>query len=185
MVHTTYFIRFDKTKILERHLLKDGAWHFRSGFEAPLTTSGSKVYLFANKDEIFYVGKTSQKSVTSRFVSAFKASREQRISGFKGYEFKNHHTDSLLHVFTSADWNKSGPKKGTAHWVDDAELIEAEVCYLIRRKTGQWPKYQNEIHFGRFKEEHLQAAQKIVTAIRKRNTFLPKSPIPSNGLPIR
>ena len=178
MTHTTYFIRFDKTRILERHRLKDGTWHFRRGFEAPLTTPGSKVYLFANKEEIFYVGKTSQKSVTSRFLSAFKANREKRISGFKGYEFKNHHTESLLHVFTSADWNNSGTKKGTALWVDDAELIEAEVCYLIRSKTGQWPKYQNEIHFGRFKVEHLQAAKNILTEIQKRNKFLPKSPKP-------
>ncbi len=179
MIHSTYFIRFDKTRIIERHLLKDGAWHFRSGFESPLTTQGSKVYLFANREEIFYVGKTSQKSVTSRFVSAFKASREQRISGFKGYEFKNHHTNSLLHVFTSSDWNKYGPKKGMAHWVDDAELIEAEVCYLIRHKTGQWPKYQNEIHFGRFKDEHFQAAKKILSEIQKLNRILPDFPSPA------
>lgn len=176
MIHSTYFLRFDKTKILERHLLKDGGWHFRRGFEAPLTTPGSKVYIFASKEEIFYVGKTSQKSVTSRFVSAFKACREAKIRGFKGYEFKNHHTDSLLHVFTSTAWNKSGPKKGTALWVDDAELIEAEVCYLIRLKTGQWPKYQNEIHFGRFKKEHLQAAKDVLTGIQERNKSLPDLP---------
>jgi len=41
------------------------------------------------------------------------------------------------------------------------EAIEAELVYFIREKTGNWPKYQMEIHFHRASEEEKQIAMSI------------------------
>ena len=41
------------------------------------------------------------------------------------------------------------------------ENIEAELTYLIRSKTNNWPLYQNEIHFNNKFEKGKEIAEKI------------------------
>ena len=46
------------------------------------------------------------------------------------------------------------------------ESVEAELVYLVRNKTGKWPKNQNEIHFNNFEiEKAKQVAEKIYKVI--------------------
>jgi hypothetical protein len=40
------------------------------------------------------------------------------------------------------------------------EAIEGELVFLIRQRTGDWPRYQNEIHFT-----NSAAAKKIAVKI--------------------
>ena len=42
------------------------------------------------------------------------------------------------------------------------ESVEAELVYLIRKKTGKWPCFQNEIHFS---NHNLKKAKEIALAI--------------------
>jgi len=50
----------------------------------------------------------------------------------------------------------------TARWsLADVEKVEAELVYIIRHKTGAWPKYQTEIHFSKPEAEHQAAARQI------------------------
>ncbi len=44
----------------------------------------------------------------------------------------------------------------------DIETVEAEVVFLIRQRTDQWPKYQTEIHFHQSNNAHRAAAQAIL-----------------------
>lgn len=89
-----------------------------------------KLYVVKQGKVIYYVGITSQ-DIRKRLRYGFSA---QGKHGYHGYKWKDLDTAELL------VW--SFPGKTT-----DVEAIEAELVYLIRERTGKWPKYQMEIHF--------------------------------------
>ncbi len=108
-----------------------------------------KIYMVANGAEILYVGEahTSIKERFRRSCTAFNffinSNREEARGGYKGYKWldpeKNSNRNLVVHVFVfdeSYDTNR-----------DFIEAIEGELVYLIRKNTGHWPEYQNEIHF--------------------------------------
>ena len=45
---------------------------------------------------------------------------------------------------------------------EQVEAVEAELVYYIREKTGQWPKYQMEIHFHGATESEKEIAKSIL-----------------------
>ena len=47
----------------------------------------------------------------------------------------------------------------------DAETVEAEVVYEIRKRLGQWPAFQNEIHFWKSTRKHRQIATRLATVL--------------------
>ena len=49
--------------------------------------------------------------------------------------------------------------------LSDMEAIEAEVVFLFRLNTGQWPAKQNEIHFQLSNAAHRRMASKIYEAV--------------------
>lgn len=89
-----------------------------------------KLYLVKHKSKIIYVGITTQ-SITNRLKQGLNASGKYGYHGYKWKQLGN----VTLHVFF---FNND---------LERAETVEAEVVYLIRRNTGFWPEYQNEIHF--------------------------------------
>ena len=40
--------------------------------------------------------------------------------------------------------------------------MEAEVVFLIRQLSGQWPPFQTEIHFHPSTEDHREAARAVL-----------------------
>jgi hypothetical protein len=48
----------------------------------------------------------------------------------------------------------------------ELETIEAEVVYLFRMQTGQWPSDQTEIHFHPSSDFHRSAAQQILDKLK-------------------
>lgn len=173
ITHTIYHLHFDASRVLRRYRLGKDMWNLQSGFRAPLTTSGQKLYVFADGAKIVYVGKSSQKRLTNRLYGGFKASPQRRVNGFKGYAFKYCMTQADLHVFTSPTWITTPAAAEHFSPVEDVELIEAELCFLIRQSSNRWPEYQSEIHFGKFSERHLEAAKKIQSQIVESAKILP------------
>jgi len=102
-------------------------------FITPDTKAGiQKLYVLKSGNEIYYVGVTSQ-SMSSRLRIGYRANGEQ---GYHGYKWigKIPRAELLVWCFTESDRSP-------------VEAIEGELVYLVRNRTGKWPRYQMEIHF--------------------------------------
>jgi hypothetical protein len=124
-------------------------------FEKPVTKNNlPKLYVVKDANSILYVGITCQ-SIASRLRGGFQAKGER---GYYGYGWKDIITPLDLFIFCfEGEEHKEEYKK--------AETIEAELVYLIRKKTGNWPKNQTEIHFHNTKKEEYQS---IIDSIYKK-----------------
>ena len=104
-----------------------------SHFIAPDTKAGiQKLYVLVGGREVLYIGITSQ-SMSSRLRSGFTA---DGTNGYHGYKWigKIEQADLLVWCFPNEEQSI-------------IEAVEGELVYLIRNRTGKWPKYQMEIHF--------------------------------------
>ncbi len=128
-----------RLKIANRKIISDT-------FRSPLSIKGlPKIYIVKNLSNIIYVGITSQ-SMKSRLRYGFKAKGKH---GYHGYAWKNlKEVNLLVWCFPGRE-----PK--------EVEGIEAEIVYLIRNRTGQWPEHQTEIHFHKTTEEDRSIAEAI------------------------
>lgn len=116
------------------------------GFICPDTSDKlSKLYIIKRGKEIYYVGITTQ-DIRKRLRQGFSAQGEH---GYYGYKWKDQDKVEVL-IWCFPD---SSP--------EHVEAIEAELVYFIREKTGNWPKYQVEIHFQRASESEKQIAKSI------------------------
>lgn len=111
-----------------------------------------KLYVVTQADEIYYVGITKQ-AIRKRLSTGFSAKGEH---GYHGYKWKDlHEAELLVWSFPSIQG-------------EDVEAIEGELVFLIREKTGKWPRYQMEIHFHHgASERELQAAKSILATLFK------------------
>lgn len=102
-------------------------------FIIPDTKAGiQKLYVLKNGSDIYYIGVTSL-SMSSRLRIGYRAKGEQ---GYHGYKWIGKISRAELIVWCLNEGNRS-----------HAEAIEGELVYLVRNRTGNWPKYQMEIHF--------------------------------------
>ena len=102
-------------------------------FVAPDTKSGiQKLYVVRDSKDICYVGITSQ-PMSSRLRIGFI---DDGHYGYHGYKWKDKLKQAELLVWAFPDTAKYS-----------IEAIEGELVYLVRNRTGKWPKYQMEIHF--------------------------------------
>ncbi|MBI2604011.1 MAG: hypothetical protein HYW56_00530 [Candidatus Harrisonbacteria bacterium] len=112
-----------------------------------------KIYILRRGKEILYVGITKM-PLSKRFRYGLTASGKK---GYHGYAWKelakrgeSGGIDLFVYLFNNAE---------------RTEAIEAEVVYLIRNKTGRWPKYQTEIHFHQADNKEKGIAHKIYNEI--------------------
>ena len=105
-----------------------------------------KLYIVKHNRDIYYVGITTQ-DIRKRLRQGFSAQGEH---GYHGYKWKNQGVAELL------IW--SFPVSTQEH----VEAIEAELVYFIRGKTGEWPKYQMEIHFHGASDKQRKTARAIL-----------------------
>ena len=124
-------------------------------FSAPASTNGiPKLYVVSKKTKILYVG-ISRQSVAARLRGGLSAAGKNR---YLGYKWKGERQELDFHVFTIK-------QKGKLVGLTDMEAIEAEVVFLFRLNTGQWPASQNEIHFQLSNVVHRKIACEIFKAI--------------------
>ena len=116
------------------------------GFSAPVTKEKEpKLYVILHKQQPVYVGQTIS-PIKARLSSGLKKDSKKLNS----YQWR------VLGEATIDIWMLGGIDKKTR------ETIEGEVVFLIRQRSGQWPKYQMEIHFHQSDEEHREKAQEIL-----------------------
>lgn len=128
-------------------------------FQSPVTSKKRpKIYILKDAESIIYVGYAGQ-PIGTRIWQGLYA---QGLNGYHGYKWKQEEQLELsVFVFEEAF---CGIDTKDAAYKSYVEAIEAELVYLIRHKTGQWPKYQHEIHFNNY---HGLAAIKCAEAMFK------------------
>jgi hypothetical protein len=109
-----------------------------------------KLYMVYNDNEFLYVGEanTSIKTRFQRGCTSFNyyIKNGNARGGYKGYKWLNKEHNSERNITLSV---VTFPQE----YDNNREMIEAiegELVYLIRNKTGYWPKFQNEIHFSNY-----------------------------------
>lgn len=120
----------------------------KNHFVKPDTQAGQKLYLVGQAGRLHYVGITNR-PVSARLSMGLKAKGK---NGYHGYAWKNIRKPMTLHVIC---W---GGKKEIRK---EIEAIEAEVAFLCRRSTGEWPLSQTEIHFRPPNASHKKLAIKV------------------------
>lgn len=127
-----------------------------SKFSGYMTSGKPKLYIFSRDSKPIYVGATVQ-SMASRLNLGWKA---QGAGGYHGYRFRHEGSEVNLDVWIDIDEVQArgdGMRSGS-----DIETIEAEIVYLLRHRTGQWPAFQTEIHFYESNSAHRKEAEKVV-----------------------
>jgi hypothetical protein len=122
-------------------------------FAKPASTRGvAKLYTVSHDRKLIYVGITRQ-PMSSRLSYGFKANGK---GGYNGYKWKN-----LRHELSLSIWTASTGEDNLN--LREMEIIEAEVAFLCREQSDQWPEFQHEIHFYASLPQHRKAAAKIYT----------------------
>lgn len=122
-------------------------------FKYPFSGSQFKIYLLTDHENVLYIG-TTKNSIKNRLRYGLLASGK---NGYHGYKWKSQPTIKL-HV-----WCFEGLDK------EKIENIEAEFVYLIRKETGKWPIYQNEIHFNNLFDNQ---GEKIAESLYKQIQYI-------------
>ena len=124
-------------------------------FSKPATIRGiAKLYTVSQNNILLYVGIASQ-PISSRLNGGLKAKGK---NGYHGYKWKHIRCSLVFRVWTVKE-------KGSYIDLSEMEAIEAEVAYLYRKNSNQWPKYQNEIHFQQSKSKHRKIAESIYLGV--------------------
>ena len=120
-------------------------------FAAPATVRGlAKLYTVAAAGALIYVGVADQ-PMSSRLTLGFRANGK---GGYHGYKWKQLRSRLNLTVWTAM----IGDRRATFR---ELETVEAEVAFLCRQRSGQWPAYQHEIHFYESDAGHRAAAEGV------------------------
>lgn len=128
----------------------DGTPHFVT----PATERNKpKLYVASKDGELLYVGVTNQ-PMSVRLRGGLTA---DGAHGYYGYAWGKKNQSIRLDI-----WYLDGEDiKPT-----DLETIEAEVVFLYRYQSGQWPQAQTEIHFYPSGTIHRECAKQIVDALK-------------------
>jgi len=155
-----YTLIFKKGKLIEK--LKDGKL---CNFSKPLTTPKRlKIYIIRSEKEILYIGYTRQ-SISQRLYFGLNGNNKK---GRYDYKWRNSKDQFELLVFVFVE-PLTGEQELDNKRIAFVEAIEAELVYQIRVETGNWPTFQNEIHFNNKKRSSvLGYAKKMYEYIKER-----------------
>jgi hypothetical protein len=120
-----------------------------SNFSGIATKKFPKLYIASSGEEPIYVGVTRQ-PIRNRLRLGWNSKGE---TGYYGYAWRHEFSELDLNIWMQTD---APPESSNI----DMETVEAEVVHLIRC-SGQWPRYQTEIHFHPSNDEHRTVAAAI------------------------
>ena len=129
------------------------------------------LYIIKNNHQFLYVGeaKSNLKNRVSRgFVSyRFWKRNEQARNGYKGYKwielFDQKESIITLDELSLKCFLFDESRNDDREFI---EAIEGELVFIIRNQTGQWPLYQNEIHFNNKNPDSFKIANEIFQKIK-------------------
>lgn len=112
-----------------------------------------KIYILKYKEKIIYVGITKM-PLSSRFRYGLSASGQGGYHGYAWKQLASKEGSDPINLYVYSFKSK-----------ERTEAIEAEVVYLIRHKTGNWPEHQTEIHFHQTTKIEKNIAEKVFAEI--------------------
>ena len=127
-----------------------------SKFSGHMTSRKPKLYIFSRDSIPIYVGATVQ-GMASRLNQGWKA---RGASGYHGYRFRHDGSEVNLDVWVDIDEVQA--RADDLRSGSDIETVEAEIVYLLRHRTEQWPAFQTEIHFYQSASKHREKAEKVL-----------------------
>ncbi|RWP57495.1 MAG: hypothetical protein E5V60_01540 [Mesorhizobium sp.] len=119
-------------------------------FSGIAKSSIPKLYIASIDGRPIYVGITKQ-GMQKRLAYGWKAAGR---SGYYGYAWRRQGVAAVLDVWGHVD--------AVDRNVREIETVEAEVVYLVRLITGEWPGFQTEIHFYPSTNKHRRIAETII-----------------------
>lgn len=130
-----------------------------SKFSGLMTSKKPKLYIFSRDGKPLYVGATVQ-SMSARLSLGWKDNE----SGYYGFQLRHEGSEVDLDVWVDTD--PVQPRINGRRSGSDIETVEAEVVYLLRHRTGQWPAFQTEIHFYQSADRHREQAETVLRHYR-------------------
>lgn len=127
----------------------------KNHFTKPATQRIPKIYAMWAGSNLAYVGKSIQ-PIATRLRQGL---RPDERTGYHGYKAED--GEYLLDIW----WQEGLTEK-------ELESIEAEVAFLCRLKSGQWPEYQNEIHFHQTTKKQRKVAEMIANRLERKENGL-------------
>jgi hypothetical protein len=129
------------------------------------------LYVIKNGNEFLYVGE-AKSNLKNRITRGFIAYRfwkrnGQARKGYKGYKW--------IELFDQEESSKTLKQLRLTCFIFDEsrndkrefiEAIEGELVLLIRNHTGQWPLFQNEIHFNNENPESIKIAKDMFQKLK-------------------
>lgn len=123
----------------------------KTKFTQPASQRGiAKLYTLSDRNTLIYVSIAKQ-PMAARLGYGMRANGK---SGYWGYKWKDLERTVQLTVWTAT-------VEGIPASLRELETVEAEVAFLCRQQSGQWPVHQHEIHFYPSSEWHRRAAETI------------------------
>lgn len=117
----------------------------------------SKLYVVKANKEFVYVGIARQ-GMREKLRRGLNPTKNDISRGYHGYKWCGLKS-IMIYIWLLPEDNKK---------MDIVESLEAEVTYLIRKNTGAWPKYQNEIHFHQPSGKVAREAKEIFSFLKSR-----------------
>ena len=144
-------------------------------FVAPVSNPGRKLYVVCSEAMPIYIGATNQ-PIRNRLRLGFQAHGN---NGYRGYIWRHYLTQAALDIWRvqveqrDIDDMQNDPTiqqaRGNIERQMDIviETVEAEAAFLIRQEYGQWPRFQQEIHFHQSVGAPSRAAVEVVNHYRR------------------
>ena len=92
--------------------------------------------------------------------------RNSGVNKNLGYKWKQL-LEVELFVFVFDKELKGNKHKDDKPFIDFAEAVEAEIVFLVKQNTGNWPEFQNEIHFN---NNEIEKVKKIASQMYIKTT---------------
>jgi len=140
------------------------------GKDKALKSTTRLIYVVRSAHDFLYVGeaKSALKTRLQRGFTSYRHYQRTKVArgGYKGYKWIALFAKVEKAQF-SVDAFLFSKEYSPPTQREVIEAIEGELVYLIRKQTGEWPQYQNEIHFNN-KEGAEDTAKAILSAILNR-----------------
>lgn len=136
----------------------------RCNFTNPVSLNKTpKLYVIRKidgKKEILYVGYADQ-GIGDRMRYGLNPKHQKTYHGY-GWMHEGE-VELLVWVFQSLKPDIPENEGFNKLLKRTVECVEAEVVYHIRETTGDWPKFQTEIHFGNVNREEVMRVREDIS----------------------
>jgi len=149
--HEAYYARLQKTVAGYSIKPVEGTEKRKNSFGGLAQEKTGKVYIVRKPDNsIVYIGKTSQR-LSQRFYRGLNTESDRWYDGYSWKECSEVAVHCLVVRDKRPEVTKLATSERSKHLDRLAEALEADLVFHFRKRFGEWPSDQTEIHFANVK----------------------------------